>query len=800
MLATRRPVAAWLLVGCLVSVAWTTVRAVAATTTSRLVTTLEGGNGSYGVMFDVRALTDVEITRLEFLTDREGADAPLRYAVHERAGGFAGRESDPDAWTAVLSERGVVGQGLDRPTATDSFSVSLRAGETRAFYLSATTSDVRYSLGTEESRVFASDHHLEILEGVGVAGYPFGPYVHRPRVFNGAVEYRATTPPPPTTTTTISDDATTPTERSDTSEETATTTTTPTASPAASDVNRLTLPPTFPPKETTTVVYRFLIRHTSAVSVEDVPHRVDTSLYVKIMELFLDTDKVLNTVYREHGVEFVNVRSTIGNGDDCSLDADTNDDPSQLCSVVTSEILLQHFNTISEEEVRYYAFRYVDEEIAPELEDSSIAFSSVRYVGYRAVETDLLVTLHGTGVDEANKREVVLTEHSVRSFLESRLSASSSPARVAVVEVEEQTVRWRTDDNSNGNNAGIPFDGAEWGTETTFQNKRRPNDSPLHDLRDVNSDPYNNKEQTPNDSPLSKLQFIDDVLRTDDLFRTDDDSDDFVLDDGPDPTVSGLLRGRHAPIDLSEHEHQHDGPSAYLDLSLRITGEYLPPPLVDFSEEVESAFRDDLEDLLFVMRRVPAFANVTRVAVDADRRRSHSAGRVDDLGDGVPVEEGQEEETGERRSDDPDRDADSSLDVVVVGDDGGPRRGERSSSSTSFLGSTLSYVVFGAAGFLAALLVAVAGVGAHHRRRRARRRAANASASVADNQNYIYDIAEEDESQFSESVAHDDSTNDGTILAARGGVAAAHKRDGRVKGPRADFAKHRRFSEAWSRS
>ena len=68
----------------------------------------------------------------------------------------------------------------------------------------------------------------------------------------------------------------------------------------------------------------------------------------------------------------------------------------------------------------------------------------------------MLVTLHRIGVDKANKRKVVLTEHLVRSFLESWMSLASSSAQVAVVKAEAQTVGWRTSHIKNSS-VGILF-------------------------------------------------------------------------------------------------------------------------------------------------------------------------------------------------------------------------------------------------------------------------------------------------------------------------------------------------------
>ena len=53
---------------------------------------LDGGNGSHGVVFDVRNHV------AGVVMDRKGANAPLMYAVHKRAGGLADRESNTAAW------------------------------------------------------------------------------------------------------------------------------------------------------------------------------------------------------------------------------------------------------------------------------------------------------------------------------------------------------------------------------------------------------------------------------------------------------------------------------------------------------------------------------------------------------------------------------------------------------------------------------------------------------------------------------------------------------------------------------
>ena len=56
------------------------------------VAMLDGGNGSQGVVFDVRDHV------AGVVMDREGADAPLMYAVHKQVGGLADCESNTAAW------------------------------------------------------------------------------------------------------------------------------------------------------------------------------------------------------------------------------------------------------------------------------------------------------------------------------------------------------------------------------------------------------------------------------------------------------------------------------------------------------------------------------------------------------------------------------------------------------------------------------------------------------------------------------------------------------------------------------
>ena len=157
-------------------------------TPDSLATTLAGGNGNFGNMFDINALTDLTIDSF----DVHGEDGvTFDVEVWAKTGTWVGFENDPGAWTLIGTAPGIVsnGIGFDTPLNLD-LGYAMATGETHAFYVTPIdppSGGFRYTNGTTVGAVFASDANIEFLEGAGNA-YPFGT-TFSPRVFNGNILY-----------------------------------------------------------------------------------------------------------------------------------------------------------------------------------------------------------------------------------------------------------------------------------------------------------------------------------------------------------------------------------------------------------------------------------------------------------------------------------------------------------------------------------------------------------------------------------------------------------------------------------
>lgn len=178
-------------------------------TVKKLATTLHGGLKQAGMMFDIlvpsvanggppEGLTVLALEMSTFLTDEVCVE------VYSKSGTYVGFEQDivqnadgtwsSDTWK-VLGAATATGRGETTPThlpigALD--PVFVAAGERRAFYITMTQPEMRYTqpkFGEKRGDVFATsaDGHLEILVGSAVA-YPFEE-IWENRIYNGAVVY-----------------------------------------------------------------------------------------------------------------------------------------------------------------------------------------------------------------------------------------------------------------------------------------------------------------------------------------------------------------------------------------------------------------------------------------------------------------------------------------------------------------------------------------------------------------------------------------------------------------------------------
>lgn len=136
-----------------------------------LKTTDAGGNGSNGNMFDVESKNDLTIQSFKAHLD---GTSTYTVEVHMREGTYKGFESNSNAWE-LLQTIQVQGKGAGNLTPLPPLPspIPLQAGAKRAFYVTATTTNIDYTNGNSAGAVYAADSNLDICEGVGKT-YPFG--------------------------------------------------------------------------------------------------------------------------------------------------------------------------------------------------------------------------------------------------------------------------------------------------------------------------------------------------------------------------------------------------------------------------------------------------------------------------------------------------------------------------------------------------------------------------------------------------------------------------------------------------
>ena len=156
-----------------------------------LPTTLAGGNGNFGNMFDINALNNVTIQSFDIHGD---TGATFDVEVYAKSGTWVGSEDNPGAWTLIGTAPGIVSNGDGVATPLNlTLGYTIPAGETHAFYVTPTdlsTGGFNYTNGTGVGNVFAADANIEFLEGAG-KNYPFTGTTFQPRVFNGNIIYEA---------------------------------------------------------------------------------------------------------------------------------------------------------------------------------------------------------------------------------------------------------------------------------------------------------------------------------------------------------------------------------------------------------------------------------------------------------------------------------------------------------------------------------------------------------------------------------------------------------------------------------
>ena len=157
------------------------------TPSRRLTTHFDGGSGQDGIMFDVLAYQDINITAFDLhIYDLE----EVGVRIYTKKGSFDMSGQLCDDWKLV-GDFEVEGKGMNAATKVtlgSEDSVGVKSLQVQSFYITVTNgTGLRYSPGTGTGNLVESNDHLAILEGIGVT-FPCNS-TFQDRVFNGALHY-----------------------------------------------------------------------------------------------------------------------------------------------------------------------------------------------------------------------------------------------------------------------------------------------------------------------------------------------------------------------------------------------------------------------------------------------------------------------------------------------------------------------------------------------------------------------------------------------------------------------------------
>lgn len=159
-----------------------------------LLTTMAGGNGQAGNMFDIKAIHDIQITGFDLHTRQIGS--VYKALVLTKPGSYIGYETNHTAWTQIQYTT-VLSQGESNFTSMPPLAKPLVMfqGQRRALYITLVDSvDMLYTTGDETAAVFVSDSNIEFFQGIGNS-FPFG-NAYSPRIWNGVIKYEPLAPIP----------------------------------------------------------------------------------------------------------------------------------------------------------------------------------------------------------------------------------------------------------------------------------------------------------------------------------------------------------------------------------------------------------------------------------------------------------------------------------------------------------------------------------------------------------------------------------------------------------------------------
>lgn len=165
---------------------------VATAQSGSLTTLFTGGNGQSGAMFDLTNIgsNPIVITGWDYrLFTTSAVSGTQGIEVYFSLGGYAGKETNPAAWT-LLGQTTVSIVPGPTPIHAAIGGLTINPGEKYGIYFTrdntGSTQSIAYTNGTGSNQVYMNSELL-LEAGVGKS-YPFGS-TFSPRVWNGTVYY-----------------------------------------------------------------------------------------------------------------------------------------------------------------------------------------------------------------------------------------------------------------------------------------------------------------------------------------------------------------------------------------------------------------------------------------------------------------------------------------------------------------------------------------------------------------------------------------------------------------------------------
>lgn len=149
-----------------------------------MLTTMAGGNGQDGNMFDITAVQNVVITQFSQAVGNDGW-----FKIYYRTNSFVGFDTTSAGWIFIDSAL-VSGSTVGVPYLLPiNVNVTIPAGQTYGFYITGSDglAAVDYTNGTAVGNVYRSDAYIQFKEGHGGV-YPFN-VTYKPRIWNGIIHY-----------------------------------------------------------------------------------------------------------------------------------------------------------------------------------------------------------------------------------------------------------------------------------------------------------------------------------------------------------------------------------------------------------------------------------------------------------------------------------------------------------------------------------------------------------------------------------------------------------------------------------